>query len=177
MEWIFEHLQALFFIAIAVVAILQRLKKSGQEESTPRSQVAPEEEERTRRIQEEIRRRIMERRGPAPARQPAEERRPFPPAPPMIEEVRPLRVEPPSLVEISDGVDDSAEYRRQQDLIERARVAEAARRSRAAIAGPAPAAVAGAEHSEQLIPGLHDRSGLRRAIVLREILGPPVGLR
>ncbi len=176
MEWIFDHLQVLFFIAIAVVAILQRLKKSGQEESPPRSQAAPEEEERTRRIQEEIRRRIMERRGLAPARQTTEEQhRPFPPAPPMIEEIRPIQVEPPSLVEIPDDVDDSVEYRRQQDLIERARVAEAARRSRTAVAEPAPAAVA--EHSGQLIPSLHDRSGLRRAIVLREILGPPVGLR
>ena len=90
MDWVFDHLQILFLVAIAVVAILQRLKKTVAGEGAPRpASATPAEEERTRRIQEEIRRRIMERRGLAPlppvAGAEEEERYPFPAAPPMIE--------------------------------------------------------------------------------------------
>ena len=102
MDWILEHLQVLFAVAIAVVAILQKLKQARSGEEPPGA--APknlEDTERPRRLQEEIRRRIMERRGLLPAAPPprdvAEAAPGFPEAPPMIEEVRPVVVAPPPL--------------------------------------------------------------------------------
>ena len=183
MEWVLDHLQILFLVAIAVMAILQRLKKAaGNAESGPAAQVDPEEEARTRRIQEEIRRRIMERRGLAPAEPQARDitsqPTPFPAAPPMIEEVRRFRVEPPPVATAdAEAVRRAAaELKRQQELNERIRELDAARRARAATAAE-PARISLAAPADQHLPDLHSHTGLRRAIVLREILGPPVGLR
>ena len=178
MDWVLNNLQILFLVAIAVVAILQRLKKAPEEEEAGRTAPATaEEEQRTRRIQEEIRRRIMERRGLVPAAPQSgdggEEARPFPSAPPMIEEIRPVRVEPPPEVAESDAK-IAAELKRQRDMIERIRQLEEATRLRAA---PAPVPTLAAEPADRSLPDLQSRGGLRRAIVLREILGPPVGLR
>jgi len=176
MEWILDHLQLVIFIAIAVAASLQRMKKAAGGDSARRqASTGPEEDERTRRIQEEIRRRILERRGLAPVAEADDsESRAFPAAPPRIEEVRPVRVEAPVATVADETMD--AEYRRQQEMIERARVAlEEARKSRAAVAA-APGSAA-AEATDRALPDLHSRGGLRRAVVLREVLGPPIGLR
>ena len=176
MDWVTDHIQILFLVAIAVTAILQRLKKTheGEEPPLPGS-TAPGEAERTRRIQEDIRRRIMERRGLDPAaprpRYDMEESTPFPAAPPMIEEVRPVRVEPAPAVAAADAR-VAAELKRQQEIVERIQQLEAAKRSRAT-----PVVTAVAEPAGRSLPDLQSRSGLRRAIMLREILGPPVGLR
>ena len=176
MEWVLNHIQILFLVAIAVVGILQRLKKPTEAEEARRATPTTAQEERTRRIQEEIRRRIMERRGLAPAAprsdDDAEESRPFPAAPPMIEEIQPVRVEPPiPVAALADGK-IAAELKRQQEMAERVRELEAAKRSRATMV-----ATAVAEPADQSLPELLSRGGLRRAVVLREILGPPVGLR
>jgi hypothetical protein len=177
MDWVLNNLQILFLVAIAVVAILQRLKKAPEgEESRRTAPATAEEEERTRRIQEEIRRRIMERRGLVPAAPQSgddgEEARPFPSAPPMIEEIRPVRVEPPPVVVVDPKI--AVELKRQQEMIERVRQLEAATRLRAAMATVSTVA---AEPVDRSLPDLQSRGGLRRAILLREILGPPVGLR
>jgi hypothetical protein len=74
-------------------------------------------------------------------------------------------------------VDRAAEFRRQQEMIERARALETARRSRVEKAATASAAIAVAEGPDRRIPDLRSRPGLRRAVILREILGPPIGLR
>jgi hypothetical protein len=181
MEWILNNLQILFLVAIAVTAILQRLKKAHEGEEAPRTAPAtPGDDERTRRIQEEIRRRIMERRGLAPAApQSGDDRegpRPFPAAPPMIEEVRPVRVEAPPVVAAADAK-IAAELKRQQEIVERIRQLETAKRSRVAAVSPGSVSTAVAEPADRSLPDLQSRSGLRRAIMLREILGPPVGLR
>jgi hypothetical protein len=177
MEWVLDHIQIVFLVAIAVAGILQRLKKAPQGDEARRTAPATaQEEERTRRIQEEIRRRIMERRGLAPAAplsgDDAEEPRLFPAAPPMIEEIQPARVEPPfPVAALADGK-IAAELKRQQEMADRVRELEAAKRSRATMI-----ATAVAEPADRSLPDLHSRGGLRRAVVLREILGPPVGLR
>jgi hypothetical protein len=180
MDWVFDHLQILILVAVAVAGILKQLKKVPEAGSGGRSaSIGPEAEERTRRIQEEIRRRVMERRGLAPvAPRPGEEEeeaRPFPPAPPMIEEIRPVRVEPsPDATALAEAR-IAAELKRQQEMLERVRALEATQRSRAAVV--AAAAVKATEPAEGRLPDLRSRGGLRRAILLREILGPPVGLR
>jgi hypothetical protein len=68
----------------------------------------------------------------------------------------------------------AVELTRQQEMIERVRQLEAATRLRAAMATVSTVA---AEPVDRSLPDLQSRGGLRRAILLREILGPPVGLR
>ena len=183
MDWILEHLQVLFAIAIAVVAILQKLKGTRSAEEPPAA--APknrEDAERTRRIQEEIRRRIMERRGllpTAPAAQESGEAAPgFPDSPPLIQPVRPIVVEPTPL-ESPEGAalpGGSTEFERQQRLIEQFRELEASRQA-STVTGPGPAGATVGAPASRLRPDLRSPQGLRRAVVLREVLGPPVGLR
>jgi hypothetical protein len=120
----------------------------------------------------------MERRGLTPVDSDEEEPRAITAAPPMIEEVRPLRVEPPSRVAAAAAeAKIAAELKRQQEMVERVRALEAARRSKAVLTPPVPAGAAAGDSGQQLLPDLRSGSGLRRAIMLREILGPPVALR
>jgi hypothetical protein len=181
MDWIVEHLQVLFFVAIAIVAILQKLKVVRPGENPPgEPQAGPEDTERTRRIQEEIRRRIMERRGLVPLAPPpqevAEATQDSPP--PIIEEVRPVVVARAPMVsaEVEATTSASQEFERQQQLIGQFRELEASRRaSTVTVPGSMAAEVAAPVY--RMLPDLRSPRGLRRAIVLREVLGPPVGLR
>lgn len=181
MDWILAHLQVLFAVAIAVVAILQKLKAPRPGEEPPGTPEGnPADAERTRRIQEEIRRRIMERRGllpVAPPREVAEAAPVYSEAPPMIAEVRPLVAAAPRLeaAEMAEVPGRSPELERQQRLIEQFRELEASRQA-STVTGPGPAA-GGTAPENRLRPDLRGPARLRRAVVLREILGPPVGLR
>ncbi|HUL53775.1 MAG TPA: hypothetical protein VLT83_10250 [Opitutaceae bacterium] len=183
MDWLLNHPQVLFLIVIAVVAMLQKLKQAHSQDAAGRGPAtSQEDEERTRRIQEEIRRRIRERRGLAPAAPPprAGDHPVFPPAPPMIEEVRPVVVPPPLPVEdVTATAGLAAEYERQQKMLQQLQAIKAARQTSTSVA---PAAAAAAPAAAPVAVGhfvadLRNPAGLRRAIVLREILGPPVGLR
>jgi hypothetical protein len=177
MNWVIDNLQVLIFVAIAIAAIVQKLKKAEKGNEPPRpAPGSPEEAENTRKIQEEIRRRIMERRGLAPTTPGREEARPIPVAPPMIEMVRSLRVEPPPAVSPTLA-DEAAEYKRQQDMLEMVRALEAGKRTQRAAPAIASVATAASDSQERSLPALRNRIGLRQAVVLREILGPPVGLR
>jgi hypothetical protein len=180
MDWILEHLQVLFVIAIAIVAVLQKLKLVRPGEGAPGAPPADSENaERTRRIQEEIRRRIMERRGlmpgAPPSRDVAEAAPGYPEAPPVIQEVRPIVVAPP-LPALAATEIRLTDLERQQELIGQFRELEA---SRQASTVTVPGSMAGGEPApaHRLLPDLRSRAGLRHAVVLREVLGPPVGLR
>jgi hypothetical protein len=185
MDWLLNHPQVLVVVAIAVAALFQKLKQARSQEAAGGSPAQdPEDAERTRRIQEEIRRRIRERRGLAPAVPPAPlsagDEPEFPAAPPMIEEVRPVVVEPPPLP-LADA-DSTAEYERQQAMLQQLRALKARHQTSAgtAPAAPVPAPPVGAVVAapfSRLTMDLHNPAGLRRAIVLREILGPPLGMR
>jgi hypothetical protein len=224
MDWILDNLQLVIVIAGAIAYwINQRAReKAGQEadydeDGIPENRPAPpmqraetreltpasrdggnsEQEERARRIREEIQRKIAERRGqavpppmPAPPRidpfrpvfqeeaprMPPPLRREEPPAPP------PLRPEP-----VADH-DDSAAIERQRRLAEQlAQLEEQRRETRRAAqrafdsteqqAATAQSARAAGVSAGSLSAELRDPRSLRRAFLLREILDTPVALR
>ena len=219
LDWILENLGLVIVLTITALSFLRGMFRAGQTDESgpvaPRSRMEGEEDpeaaERTRRVQEEIRRKIAERQGRMVAveerREPATARAEPPPllppsrVPPVdpfggsmrkilrkIEEAAEQRRE--SLPESFEPV-ESAALRRQRELEEQLRAAEAqraeARRRAQEIMGKdigAPGSqkrawgstnvrTAGASVREEL----KDPGALRRAFVLREVLGPPVGLR
>jgi hypothetical protein len=191
MDWVLDHLQVLFVIAVAVVAVLQKLKRTRSREAADEPPaVDPEQAERTRRIQEEIRRRIMERRGlastPQPESETLERPPPLPAPPPLIEEVGPFTV-PPSLEQTMEesraASAPTQEFEHQQRMLQQFRELEAAREAAhqgvtsAAGTDAAVPASGGPRPANRVPADLRSPAGLRRAVVLREILGPPVGLR
>lgn len=219
MNWILEHLQLIIVVAGSIAYWLnQRAKENAGEDAdydgdgTPDNRRAPTRElapvsrdgsdpaqdERVRRIQEEIRRKIAERRG-----------QPVPPplAPPTLDPFRPLfqetpppltrPVTPPPLAEpvrevAVSAYDDTAALERQRkleeqlaQLEERRREARRAAQAAAESGGQAAANVA-YDAATPDVPGLSARRlqdelknprALRRAMVLREVLGAPVALR
>jgi len=220
LEWVLENLGLVIVLTITALSFLRGMFRAGQTDdergpAAPRSRMEGEEDpeaaERTRRIQEEIRRKIAERQGRAVA---MEERRE-----PVVTRAEPPPLLPPSRVppvdpfggsmrKILRKIEEAAEQRResvqeggepveaavlrrQRELEEQLRAAETqraeARRRAQEIAAReigAPAApksawasanvrTAGAGVREEL----KDPRALRRAFVLREVLGPPVGLR
>ncbi len=195
MDWIFDNLQLIIVIGGAVAYWLNQRKreKEGQDadydgDGVPetRGPVAPnadalEEAERTRRIQEEIRRKILERRGgtppPVAVPEPAAEYRE---EPEWLEEgprPRPAPVAPPPL--------EDAVLARQRALQEQLQALEERRTAARARTSsfpppPPPLATAGGRRSSALpalVASLRDPAAVRRAILLREVLGPPVSLR
>lgn len=142
----------------------------------------PEQDDRTRRIQEEIRRKIAERRGQAaPPPMPVEERgepvfrAPVVPPPPV------RHVEVPAY-------DDSAALDRQRKLAvqmerleaqrrETRRLAERAQANARSAASAAVASLRSRDALPALAAELRDPRALRRAVMLREVLDTPVALR
>lgn len=201
MDWLIDNFGKLLPIILMVVYFWMNAKKKGSEEEEPAAgEGDPDQVERARKIQEEIRRRILERqRGDAP--QP--------------------RVLPPVLVEqglhqaqektVRSGETWSAEptgevyeravqqsdyaqvLERQVQLAERLEQARrltsrnqaAMDRSRTVSAmktmplRQAPELFRSSVNPLRLtlLRDLADSQGLRRAILLREVLGEPVGMR
>ncbi|MEY4940948.1 MAG: hypothetical protein RIQ93_2683 [Verrucomicrobiota bacterium] len=201
MTWVIQFLPLLVFvfIAISVGRAINRARQQGMEHDAGAND--SEQQRRVREIQERIRRLAAERRGEPVAPpvatstdQPEVQRAPLPEEAPsgpfsgpfrrVVEDLE-RRAEPvlrvPPLVEIS-----SAELERQQRLADEMRlleesrllvqrratkVAESVRTQAASEAGQL------ASSRKKLLGDLADRESLRRAFVLREVLGPPVGLR
>ena len=217
MSWIFEHLQLLLVVAGVIAYWLnQRAReKAGQEadydedgvpENRPearrpdvrelapasRDGSSPEADERVRQIQEEIRRKIAERRGQV-----------APPPIPMPEREQPVRQsQPPEREpapaparererEVITAYDDTAALERQRRLAEQLEELESRRRGARLAAQAAPAGagsraegafglakeVSPGAGSRSLTAELRDPKALRRAMVLCEVLGGPVALR
>lgn len=168
---------------------------------------AMEEERRQREIQEEIRRRRAQRHaGPHPVEAPPRRETVPPPVPRpettqmpepfggplrrVLEEFererRPVPVpQPPPLSPVSTAR-HNAELERQQKLADELRSLEETRvlvQRRAAHITADNAAEAASDRGlltasrAKLLADLRDAGSLRRAFVLREVLGPPVGLR
>lgn len=209
MAWVLEHLQLLIGIAAAIAYYLNRARQEKAEAQSPREETEEARAERTRRLQEEIRRKIAERRGggAAPAAAPVGRGRDV--VPPLVrtEPVRPIdpfggpvgrvlrEVREAAEKEFDPAVEErrraeeaaahQAVLARQEKLAEEMRALEAARvveqkrvaailaqrrelRSDAVTRGTDEASLTGA---------LRDPRELRRAFVLREVLGAPVALR
>jgi hypothetical protein len=183
MDWIFQNIEKLFPVIIFMLYALSAWRKRSSDEGD-RSTEDPKEAERVRRIQEEIRRKIIARQQgnslPAEAMpQQVEVERQVPASSPP--DVPAAEVHRPYFAE--------KQRVRQEALNEKLRVAQAAR-----IETARAVEVARKESKDsrwrQHVPekrksvgnfrpllknDLRQNSGLKRAFLLKEILGPPVG--
>ena len=223
MRWILENIQVVIVIAGAIAYWLNQRQRAKQglppvdEDGHPMPENRPKQAsfeetadaERTRRIQEEIRRKIAERRSesgppaaplPPPVTISAPVRREATPPPvfqdpvqEMMKEMQrrfvpvpdaPAPAAPPS--ESAQAAGERETLTRQRELEEKMQALEARQRTAqqrvAEIkATDAVAATsretAGQVAADRWLTELRDPQTARHAIVLREIIGPPVGLR
>ena len=185
MRELLQFLPVLVFLVVIVSVVRAAAKvasKVKEQAPAPRSAADydPDLANRTRRIQEEIRRKIAERRGLPVAREPAPEAVPVGPGmePPVI--FAAAREEP------SATAAAHAVLERQQQLADQMRALEQARATEQRRAANVTAAIKIESESERglltgtrgdLLADLRDPASLRRVFVLREVLGTPVGLR
>ena len=194
MDWVLNHFRLIMIVGGAIAYWLNQRKKAKEEQEIkgvlsapdPRAQMN-DDGERTRRIQEEIRRKILERAGGTtrPQAQPQTASAPMRPAPP------PLPVEQPKADAYNDTpttaealvAADQAMLERQQQLAEKLRELQQQRRD---IERPAEAfaektakamSASGTSVLGSPLADLRNPTAVRRAIILREVLGTPVGLR
>ena len=194
MNWVLDNIPLLVF-AFVLFSVIRAIVRAAQISAAQKNASETEEQRRVREIQERIRKKIAERRG-APT-QP--EAAPAEPAGPML---RPSRVPPlepfggPSrrlvietmrrvMAPVEPAPDETEMLERQGKLAAQIRALDEAR----AAAGRRAAHVveqrenATASSGAALAPhaiwlgDLRDPQTLRRAFLLREVLGPPVGLR
>lgn len=206
MKSIFDNGTVVFLLVVVVAKIVEAVVKSRKAKQQHEAARDPaEEQRRVAEVQEQIRRRIAERRGGGPPASPGTEPHPRPvvrradptsvPDPfggalrRVLEEVErkiqppPAPVpEPPPLVQAQRG----AELERQQQLADQMRSLAEAKvltQRRAAHAADDIRAEAESEPGlrsaarTRILEDLRDPHALRRAFVLREVLGTPVGLR
>ncbi len=185
MDWLFDNLGKFAPVVIFLLYMISSLKGKGQpEEEEP----DPAAAERARKIQEEIRRKILERqRGDAgPTARPPEETIIFDES--QEEYVAPPRPEPVRQQAPDDShgrVDQFDERRREIE----AKLEEAKNMHRMAKekAGPISkgdvplraelSPIEAGEIRTRLSKALGDRDSLKTAILLREVLDRPVGMR
>jgi hypothetical protein len=210
LDWVLGHLPVVIFILVFASQIVRGFFRTRR--AAPRQDVQPdqmEEQRRVREIQEQIRRRIAERRGVQSTGESPSMQRSEPatePPPRRIETTQmpepfggPLRrvfeeiqremqpqpaVPPPPLPAAVER--RSAELERQEQLAEKMRLLEEARVLAERRAAQLTAARQFETQSDtarrsvargKLLDDLRDPERLRRAFVLREVLGPPVALR
>jgi hypothetical protein len=191
MDWVFDHFRLIVIVGGAIAYWINQRRKAKEEEEASRNIVptrptAPvvDEAERIRRIQEEIRRKILERVGGStkPVLSPASLKT----APQPIPRREPTAVE--SYAESQSEAErlvaaDQAMLERQQQLATKLRELKEQRRehdrpSEVFAEKTAQAmAASGTAVRGSLLADLREPTAVRRAIVLREVLGTPVGLR
>lgn len=206
-QWILEHLGIVVVIVLFVAQMVRGvLQQAKNRQPPPMRRDDGDEERRVREVQEQIRRQIAARRsGQAPAAEPppvstAEEARPLArpettqmpefggPLGKMLEELQ-RKVQqhvpppPPPVVAVQRN---TGELERQQRLADELKALEEARhvvKRRAMHVAEDKLALADSESAlrtvarHRLLGDLGDPQSLRRAFVLREVLGPPIGLR
>jgi len=186
MDWIFDHLQLIFVIGGAIAWWLNQRKQAqaGEEAPPPQPEATfedPELAERTRKIREEIQRKIEQRaRGYANEQPTLPRSEPVQP-PPVIREI----VVPRQVVQASSRVEAQRQaeiLEEQAAMMERLREAET---MKLAVQKRKEFEAATADHSGEartatrstVLDDLRSPAALRRAFILREVLGPPVALR
>lgn len=212
MDWILDHLQIIIAIAGAIAYWLNTRKKDqagepadydgdGKPDNLPWSGRSLREQdgtqladENTRRVQEEIRRKIAERNAGAGRTAPPYESAPPLPTPPSAPAATRRRREedesPYALEEAARRAEaereTSASLERQRLLADqlaalarqRAEAGVTARAMRESHAAADAATQAGARGVDtNLLHDLRNAYSLRKAIVMREVLGTPAGLR
>jgi type IV secretory pathway VirB10-like protein len=189
MRWITDNLQLVLAVAGALAWWLTQRKQAGEEAAPPpheeKSFEDPELAERTRRIREEIQRKIEQRaRGYA-----NEQPRPIQPEaaelPPILREIfmepEPAPVMPRAAsrqetqrqAEILEQQAAMAEQLRQAKLMK----ASAEKRKEFESATADHRAERRTETRSSVLGDLRTPDALRRAFILREVIGPPVALR
>lgn len=184
LDWLLNNLTKVAAVIFVIASIIRSLRQSREDNPTPPPMEGDlEQERREREVREKIRRRISERQGGAPASAPpvvvsapAEAQfRTEPSAPSPV--VSPAAVKPVSL---------AAEMERQQRLADELRrlqenKALAARRAAHLAAEKSAAAQSSSalrrDARDELLADLQQPTSLRRAFLLREVLGTPAGLR
>lgn len=190
MDWIFDHLQFLIAVAGAIAWWLNQRRQSqteGEEAAPPPETTFddPVLAERTRKIREEIQRKIAERARGYPTEQPTLPHDEPAEEPPLVREV--------VVTQAQAGQRRSStahlEAQRQAEILEaQATLAERLREAeqlKIATQKRASYEAATADHSSAarslsrstVLDDLRDPAALRRAFILREVLGPPVALR
>ena len=202
LNWLLSNFGVVVFV-IVVISMVRAAVKAAQLSSEHQAQGGEtEEQRRVREIQERIRRKIAERRGEAvpPTAAAAPAARPFMPpvlARPTVAPVDPFggpmrrlvtqlerRIEEelpePSVMELTAGLERQQQLAEQmrmleekRTLVQRRAVEIAAGQKRDAESETGVRASARGE----LLADLRETSSLRRAFVLREVLGAPVALR
>ena len=184
----------ILFVIIAVISSLVKKAKETNGENPPaagarrqnasgspaRTGGAVDYDERMRRIREEIRRKIEERRGAAPTGLPP----PMPVAPVMAEtEFQPESTFEPEVAAPPVPALTAPEKRHQAEAAEERVVQAEQRRTEQTIAEARVAELSWTESTKPatgtsaLRKDLRSGRDLRRAIAMREVLGPPVALR
>ena len=185
MDWILNNLEnvvipIIIMILYGVGSVAQKKDKGKKGKGAPREQQQPDPEEarRVQQIQEEIRRKIAERTGrvPPPIKPQARKQVQPPPRFPEPSRTPPRRSEPVPIAPTRSYQDEMAAKLRQIKELE----------AQAAAAKAVPAAVWGIEAKRpvsrgelrsQLFKDLSHPLGQRKAILIGEILGSPVGVK
>ncbi|MBC2606362.1 hypothetical protein [Pelagicoccus albus] len=191
MDWLLENLGKLAPVVIFIIYIINALKtpsQSGEDEPDPEAQ------ERARKIQEEIRRKILERQGkvssiPEPDAGPTVIE--FDPEPESYREIPSRIPEPvpvPVPVEQSEPIDFKTldPYAKRREEIER-KMEQAKRMERVAREkvsrirdnhyADKKSLASTSVIREKLNRELKDQTSLKTAFVLREVLDKPLGMR
>lgn len=188
MDWVFDHLQFIIAAAGAIAWWLNQRRKGGMEddEAPPVQETTfddPELAERTRKIREEIQRKIAERARGYPTEQstlPLD----MPDEPPLVREVVVTQAptSPRRGLTALEAQRQAEILEEQATLAERLQEAEqmklaAQKRARYEAATTDHSGAARSLSRSTMLDDLRDPAALRRAFILREVLGPPVALR
>lgn len=185
MDWVLEHLRLIFIIGGGIAWWLNQRKQAQAGQETPPKQEAtfddPELAERTRKIREEIHRKIEQRARGYAHEQPTLPRGEPEAPPPIIREV--------VVAKQSVQTSSRAEAQRQAEILEEQAAMMEKLREAETMKTSAQKRIefeaTTADHSGDarvasratVLDDLRAPAALRRAFILREVLGPPVALR
>ena len=194
MDWLLNNLEnvvipIIILILYGIGSAAQRKEKKAKKASQNQRQADPEEAKRVQQIQAEIRRKIAERTGraappvqkPAPVRQPqrskpayADRSRPTQQPPRMPEPARrPTAVPTPSIQAQSYQAEIEAKMRQVRELEAQAKSKSIPREWGVRTS----TSVSRGELRSQLFQDLAHPLGQKKAILVGEILGSPVGIK